>query len=120
MTQEEYNRKHHKTIWHIRHTVWRWKKRDKYKPCWVPYFCKMMLILGVLPRMEVKKVCEALKDAIDSGLIVNPGFSWNEKGEIQLKDVIMPFDVFCETRFGTVGSPAPSPSEFWSLLDALK
>ena len=119
MTQQQFNYKHHKTIWHIRHTVWRWKKRGGYRPCWLPYFCKMMLILGVLPKMEFKKVCDALKDAIDSGLIVNPGFSWNEKGEIQPKDVVMSFDVFCETRFGTVGSPAPMPAEVLSELYTL-
>lgn len=104
MTQEEFNRKHHKTIWHIRQTVWKWKRKCSYKPCWVPYFCKMMVILGVLPQMEVKQVFGALKDAIDNGLIDNPGLTWDETGHADCKDVTMDFEIFCEDRFGVVGA----------------
>ena len=104
MTQEEFNRKHHKTIWHIRQTVWKWKRKCSYKPCWVPYFCKMMVILGVLPQMEVKNVMCALKDAIESNLIENPGLTWDETGKVDCHDVQMSFDIFCEDRFGVVGA----------------
>lgn len=102
MTQQEFNTKHHKTIWHIRQTVWRWKKKDggfDHRPHWVPYFCKMMVILGVIPKMEVKQVCEALKDAIESNLMENPGLTW-DGAVMQCHDINVPFEVFCERRFG--------------------
>lgn len=112
MTQQEYNRKHHKTIWHIRHTVWILQNLyGKFKPCWVPYFCKMMLVLKVYPYMEVKQVCEALKDAFDSGLMENPGLTW-EGDVVKLKDVNVPFDVFLDERFGPLGNAASSEARF--------
>lgn len=105
MTQQEFNFTHRKTIWHIRQTVWRWKKKGSYFDCYVPYFCKMMVILGVLKDKEVKKVCKLLKDAIDSGLMENPGLSWDEMGQVDLHDVVVPFQMFCEDRFGIVSAP---------------
>lgn len=103
MTQEEFNRKHHRTIWHIRQTVWRWKKKGNYFACYIPYFCKMMVILGVLPKMEVPNVMRALKDAFDNGLIDNPGLTWNEAGIAECHNVKMSFDIFCDNRFGMIG-----------------
>lgn len=111
MTQQEFNTKHHKTIWHIRHTVWRLQSLyGKFKPCWVPYFCKMMMVLKVYPYTEVKQVCEMLKDAIESDLMENPGLTW--EGDVaKLEDVNVPFDVFLDERFGPLGNAASSEAK---------
>lgn len=111
MTQEDLNRLHCKTIWHIRHTVFRMRKRgfaDWQINGWVPTMAKRMVKYHVYKNKSwhrpITELSLILRDCKDSGLLDGlEALSWDGRGKMECQDVNVRWTEFCDERFGKYG-----------------
>lgn len=106
LSQVQLNAKHFKTIWHIRQTIWRWRKREGRwldNPS-ISEFLSYMFKSGVIPRTreisEENNLLALLKDCACSGLVTGlDAFEDVKSTALVIPRVEVPWEVFLEERF---------------------
>jgi len=130
MTQKEFNKEYCSAIWHIRHTVFRMRKRgfaDWQINGWVPTMAKRMREFDVYKHRSfappIDELSNLLRECKESGLLDGlEGITWDANGRMQCRNVEVKWTEFVDERFGKYGEPVykqPEALEAESVADSL-